>query len=239
MPFKRDLIESDCVLKTFDGDISNLERAIDFTLKKPEFSQKSETTIAAPVSSNIASIAATPVPCVPSQKRHIKEVVYGDDLDELPSSLLPAARPVSQTISKKEPEIPATASGFCFRHIVEDAGTIASTLQSACSDATSQSVVPATRPPYTPAQTSAEVIRVSRSVKDVVYGEIDFDEHCAQSSQIKRSETEEQPQIVAKHFKACMREDLPIDSVPRASPAVRHLSTVVAHAHWRSEIHGF
>lgn len=239
MPFNRDLIESGCVLKTFDGDLSILERAIDFTLKKPDFCPpKSGTATAAPVRSNLDSVSAT-ASYVPKQKRHIKEVVYGDDLDELPSSLVPAVRSVCQTASKQEPEILATTSGFCFRHIVEDAETVATT-QSACNTAASQCVVPATRQTYIHAQTSAEAIRVSRSVKDVIYGEIDLDEQCAQSTQIKRGETEEQPQFLGKHFKTFMREELSTDSVSSVPLAVqKQVSTEAHHAHWRSAIHGF
>jgi len=40
MPFNRDLIESGCALKTFDGDLSVLERVIDWTVTKPGFADQ-------------------------------------------------------------------------------------------------------------------------------------------------------------------------------------------------------
>lgn len=231
MPFNRDLIESGCVLKTFDGDLSVLERVIDFAVSKSAISpHKSETAVVTPVAA-----------FVPREKRHIKDVVYGDNLDELPSTPVQVAQAVSHPVSKQVVEVPAAASGFCFRHIVEDTETIASTLQSVCNTPASQCVVPATRPTTTPVQpASAEAIRVSRSVKDVVYGEIDFDGQHGQSSQIKKEEKHEQPQIAAKHFKSCMREELSAGSVPHARIAVKaRVSEVSHHTNWRSAIHGF
>lgn len=236
MPFNRDLIETGCALKTFDGDLSVLERAIDFTLKKSPISpRKSETAVVAPVSNNISLVAA----CVPREKRHVKDVVYGNNLDELPSTPVQEAQAASNHVSKQVVEIPAV-SGFCFRYKVEDTETIASTLQSVCNTPASQSI-PATRSSNTFVQpASAEAIRVSRSVKDVVYGEIAFDMPRGQSSQVKKEEKQEQPQIAAKHFKSCMREELSADSAPHTRVAVKALmSEVTHHTHWRSEIHGF
>jgi len=238
MPFNRDLIESGCVLKTFDGDLSVLERVIDFTVSKSAISpHRSETAVVTPVSNKFSSVTAF----MPREKRHIKDVVYGNDLDELPSTPVQVTQAVSHPVSKQVVEIPAAESGFCFRHIVEDTETIASTLQSVCTTPATQCVVPATRPTYRLVQpASAEAIRVSRSVKDVVYGEIDFDGQCCQSSQLMTEEKQEQPQIPPKHFKSCMREELSADSVPHARIAVKALvSEVSHHTHWRSAIHGF
>jgi hypothetical protein len=236
MPFNRDLIETGCALKTFDGDLSVLERAIDFTMKtSPILPRKSETAVVAPVSNNFSPFAA----CVPKEKRHIKDVVYGNNPDELPYTPVQEAEATSFPVSKQV-EIPAAASGFCFRHIVEDTETIASKLQSLCNTPASPSI-PAIRSTNTFVQpASAEGIRVSRSVKDVVYGETAFDMPCGQSSQVKKEEKQEQPQIAAKHFKSCMREELPADSAPHKRIAVKALmSEVTHHTHWRSAIHGF
>jgi hypothetical protein len=219
-------------LKTFDGDLSTLERAIDFTLKKSVSSpHKSETVVTAPASNNFSFVAAN----VPREKRHIKDVVHGDNLEELPSSTVQEVQ--AAPVAGEVVEIPAAASGFCFRHIVEDTETVASTLQSVCN---TPPVVPAARPMNKLAQQAVETVRVSRSVKDVVYGETDFDAQRIQSSQIKKEEKQDEPQIPAKHFKTCMREELSADSAPHARIAVKALvSEVSHHTHWRSAIHGF
>lgn len=243
MPFNRDLIESGCALKTFDGDLSLLEHAIDFTVKKSASSPNKSETVAAPASNNFSYVAAN----VPKEKRHIKDVVYGDTLDELPATFVHlACRRASEAtlvqeahapVARKVVETPAAASGFCFRHIVEDTETISSTLQSVCNTPASPPVVSATRLANT--QANVEAMRVSRSVKDVVYGETDFDAQCGQSSQMKKEEKQE-PQISAKHFKTCMREELSADSAPYARIAVKALvSEVSHHTHFRSAIHGF
>lgn len=231
MPFNRDLIETGCALKTFDGDLSVLERAIDFTVKTSVSSPpKSETVVTAPANHHFSFVTAS----VPKEKRHIKDVVYGDSLEELPS---PVQEVQDAPLAKKVVEIPAAASGFCFRHIVEDTETVASTLQSVCN---TPSVVPAARPMNKLVQQAVETVRVSRSVKDVVYGETDFDAQRIQSSQIKKEEKQEEHQILAKHFKTCMREELSADSASHARIAVKALvSEVSHHTHWRSEIHGF
>jgi hypothetical protein len=251
MPFNRDLIETGCALKTFDGDLSVLERAIDFTVKTSPISpRKSETAVVAPVSNNFSLVAA----CVPREKRHVKDVVYGNNLDELPSTPVQEVQAASlmskqvveipvvsgcSHVSKQVVEIPVV-SGFCFRHIVEETATITSTLQSVCNTPASQPI-PATRSTNTFVQPeSAEAIRVSRSVKDVVYGETDFNMPCGQSSQVKKEEKQEQPQIAATHFKSCMREEFPADAAPHTRIAVKALmSEVTQHTHWRSAIHGF
>jgi hypothetical protein len=134
---------------------------------------------------------------VPREKRHVKDVVYGNNLDELPSTPVQEVQAASlmskqvveipvvsgcSHVSKQVVEIPVV-SGFCFRHIVEETATITSTLQSVCN---TPSVVPAARPMNKLAQQAVETVRVSRSVKDVVYGETDFDAQRIQSSQIKK-----------------------------------------------------
>jgi hypothetical protein len=236
MPFNRDLIESGCALKTFDGDLSLLEKAIDFTVKTSATSpHTSETAAVAPVSKNFSLVAAS----VPREKRHIKDVVYGvDNLDELTSAPVQEAQAVSHPVSKQVVEIPAATSGFCFRRIVEDTDTITSTLQSVCSTPATQSM-PAARTANTFVQpASAEAVRVSRSVKDVLTELRGFDPD-EKFEPVRKEEKQEQSQI-ATHFKSCMREELSAESTPHARIAVKALvSEVTHHTHWRSAIHGF
>jgi len=237
MPFNRDLIESGCALKTFDGDLSVLERVIDWTLTKPDFSkQKCETAEVVPVSTKL-SIGA----CKTVQRRHIKEVVHGENFDEL--SLVqeigtrndPAPRQVRQVS-----EVPAVASGFCFRHTADDVESISHVVGN-------ETVLQSSRPAvaaqimHLPVQTT-KTTRVARSVKDVVYGELDFDRQCGQEGQSNRKcDVQSKPQPPVNHFKSCMREMCSsVDSVPRASvAAMKQMSPESSHTHWRSAIHGF
>lgn len=167
MPFNRDLIESGCALKTFDGDLSVLEKAIDFTLTKSAIpQQQNKAVVVSPLSKQLSTVAS----CVPREKRHIKEVVYGHLLDELPSTSHQGVQAVSHPVSKQVISTPAVATGFCFRHIVED------------SQHTVESTV--THPPVSPqkseATLNAGVTRTTdaacvpsgkRHIKDVVYGD--------------------------------------------------------------------
>jgi len=245
MPFNRDLIESGCVLKTFDGDLTVLERAIDFTVNKS--CQKYETAVAATESSTASP--ASSLDNSPRERRHIKDVVYGDKLDEMPSTLAQeqfvskqAEVPsVNHHVSKHTVEVPA-ASGFCFRRNIAETQTITNTVPAVSHPAPKQ-VVAETRTitsTVQPANKSRELCHatcVSRSVKDVVYGDIDLDGHSGQSTQIKTESKPEEPTIPATHFKSCMREEF---SVPHTRIAVKALvSEVSHHTHWRSAIHGF
>jgi len=241
MPFNRDLIESGCALKTFDGDLSVLERVIDWTVTKTEFSkQKCESTVVVPVSTKLSIDA-----CKTVQRRHIKEVVHGENFDEL--SLVqeigtrndPAPRQVSQVSG-----VAAVASGFCFRHTADDVESISHVFQQSTGNET---VLQSSRPAiaaqimHLPVQTT-KTTRVARSVKDVVYGELDFDRQCGQEGQSNRKcDVQSKPQPPVNHFKSCMREMCSsVDSVPRASvAAMKQMSPESSHTHWRSAIHGF
>lgn len=245
MPFNRDLIESGCALKTFDGDLTLLERAIDFSVKKsPSVSPPKDEKVVAPVSTNLS----TDADCASRERRHIKDVVYGDKSEEMPSTTAQEVHTVpkqvvnipdvSNQVSKQMVEVPAV-SGFCFRHNVEESRTITHMVPTVCNAPCSQSAVPTVRPANT-SRDLCRATRVSRSVKDVVYGDIDFDGHCGQSSQIKTQSKPEEPKTPVTHFKSCMREELSAESVPHTRIAVKALvSEVSHHTHWRSAIHGF
>lgn len=280
MPFNRDLIESGCVLKTFDGDLTLLERAVDFTVKKSSSLSppKDETAVVAPVSTNFSTEAT----CVPKERRHIKDVVYGDTSDEMPSTAAQEVHivpeqvvkvpDVSNHVAKQMVEVPAV-SGFCFRHNVEETQTITNIAQTVCNTVPEQVVkvpdvsnhvakqmveVPAvsgfgfrhnieetrtitnTVPSANRSRDLCRATRVSKSVKDVVYGDFDLDGHVGQSTQIKTESKPDEPQTPVTHFKSCMREGLAADSVPPTRIAVKALvSEVSHHTHWRSAIHGF
>jgi hypothetical protein len=246
MPFNRDLIETGCVLKTFDGDLTLLERAVDFTVKKSSsFSPtKDETAVFAPVSTNFSTEATS----LPKERRHIKDVVYGDKSDEMPSTATQEVHTESQQdvkvpdvsnhVSKQMVEVPAV-SGFCFRHNIEETQTITNTVQTVCNTPSIQPTVAAVRPANT-SRDLCRATRVSRSVKDVVYGDFDLDGHAGQSTQIKTESKPEQPQTPVTHFKSCMREEVAADSAPHTRIAMKPLmSEVTHHTHWRSAIHGF
>lgn len=242
MPFNRDLIESGCALKTFDGDLSVLERVIDWTLTKPKSVQQTQEV---PIKKILSS-----EPCVDSctfrQRRHIKEIVHGTDADELSSFEETGFRsdPVPRQVSKThEAPTAAAASGFCFRHIAEDMESISHLVQqSQCDGASLQSTRPVfkSKAMQLPAQTT-DSIRAARSVKDVVYGDIDFDGQSGQSLGHMRCETQSTTPSPVKHFKSCMREmHSSAESVPDSTVAApKQMLPEMSHTHWRSAIHGF
>jgi len=239
MPFNRDLIESGCALKTFDGDLSVLERVIDWTVTKPGFSdQKCMAIKVVPVSNKVSPDQRMGVGTT-KQRRHIKEVVYGDNTDDL--SAVPEAETCNHLVHKQVVEVSAVASGFCLRHIAEDMDSISHVVQQSTRVETLlHSFCPVVQATSMQLQLSTyESCRAARSVKDVVYGEIDFDRQCGQAGQShNRFETCDTPQIPVKHFKSCMRELCSsTESVPHASP--QQMPAEVSHAHWRSCVHGF
>jgi len=248
MPFNRDLIESGCALKTFDGDLSVLEQAIDFTLTKTAIPhQKSEAVVFAPVSKKISTIAA----CMPKEKRHIKEVVYGDSLDELPSTSMQEAQAVSPPVSKQVIASPAVESGFCFRHLVEETQhTIDFTVtNSAISPQRSEAALVATVSKHL-STAAACVPRGKRHIKDVVYGD-NLDELSytlmQEAQSLSHNVSKQMVEIPAAASGFCFRHpvedtdaELSAHSVPHAQIALKALvSEVTHHAHWRSAIHGF
>jgi len=99
----------------FRHTVEDTKHSINFTVSNSALSpQKREVAMVAPVSKRLSSVTE----CMPRQKRHIKEIVYGDNLDTSPST--PMQEAVSHPVSKQVVEIPAVASGFCFRNIAED-----------------------------------------------------------------------------------------------------------------------
>jgi len=242
MPFNRNLIESDCTLKTYNGDLSILESVIDYTVNKPSVSSQPVET-KSEVLKSFTSIPATQRElCMPRQARRIKEVVYGEHLDELLwSEGKSATCPVSTTVSIKTAdtsasEISATGSGFCFRHTVEeDVEPVGSTVQGVSATAASQANIPVHKSKMMQT-TCPESKRVARCVKDAVYGDGETERPFGQSSY--SHQTCEAPQHPVKHFKFCMHDSLLTDSVP-ASIAVAKQAFDMPHAHWRSAIHGF
>jgi hypothetical protein len=276
MPFNRDFIESGCVLKTFDGDLTLLERAVDYTVNKSSSISppKDETAVVAPVLLGTEGM--------PKERRHIKDVVYGDKSDEMPSTAAQEINTepqqavkvpdVSNHVSKQMVDVPAV-SGFCFRHNIEESRTINTAVQTVCNTVPEKVVkvpdvsnhvakqmveVPAVSGfgfrhniqetktisnavrPTNASRDLCRATRVSRSVKDVVYGDFDLDGQVGQSTQIKTESKLEQPQTPVTHFKSCMREELPVDSIPHQRIAVKALMSETSHhTHWRSAIHGF
>merc|ERR1712166_297618 len=128
----------------------------------------------------------------------------------------------------------AAASGFCFRHIAEDMESISHLVQqSQCDGASLQS----TRPIFKstamqlPVQTT-DSIRAARSVKDVVYGEIDFDRQSGQSLGHIRCETQSTPPSSVKHFKSCIRDMHSAESVPDSTVAApKQMLPEMSHTH--------
>lgn len=246
MPFNRDLIESGCVLKTFDGDLSVLEHAIDFTVTKSAFApQKSEAAVVVPACKKVSTIAA----CLPREKRHIKEVVYGDSLDELPSTPMQETPIVSHPVSKQAIESPAVASGFCFRHLVEEhALDCAVTKSEEAHVAPKREAAPAAPVSTKLSTVEACVASGKRHIKDVVYGGSLDDLLSTPMREAKgvshpvSKQTVETP-VAASGF--CFRHvaedtDATLSSVPHTRIAIKAVvSEVSHHTHWRSEIHGF
>lgn len=244
MPFNRDLIESGCALKTFDGDLSVLEHAIDFTLTKSAISlQKSEAASVAPVTKQISTVV------VPREKRHIKEVVYGDNLDELSSTPVQEAQTVSVShpVSKSVVEIPAVASGFCFRHTVEDTEHSINFTVSNSALSPQKREVAMVAPVSKQLSSVAECMpRQKRHIKEIVYGDnLDTSPPTPMQEAVSHPVSKQVVEIPAAASGFCFRhiaEDtkLSADSVSHARLAVKALvSEVSHHTHWRSAIHGF
>jgi len=239
MPFNRDLIESGCTLKTYNGDLSILERVIDYTVNKPTVSSQPVET-KAEVFKRFTSIPATQKElCMPRQARRIKEVVYGEHLDELSwSEGKLATCPVSttKTADTAASNISAAGSGFCFRHTMEeDIEPVGSTVPGVSATAASQPIL-SVHESKKMQTTCTESNRVARCVKDAVYGDGETERPFGQSSY--SHQTCDVPQHPVKHFKFCMHDSLSTDSVP-ASVAVTKQAFDMPHAHWRSAIHGF
>jgi hypothetical protein len=246
MPFNRDLIESGCVLKTFDGDLSVLEQAIDFTVTKSAFSpQKSEAAVVVPAGKKVSTVAA----CLPREKRHIKEVVYGDSLDELPSTPMQEAPIVSHLVSKQVIDSPAVASGFCFRHLVEEhALDCAVTKSEEALVAPKSEAAPAAPVSNKLSTVEACVARGKRHIKDVVYGgsldelpSTPMQEVKAVSHPVSKQAVETPAAASGFCFRHVAEDtDAKLSVVPHTRIAVKALvSEVSHHTHWRSEIHGF
>jgi hypothetical protein len=251
MPFNRDLIESGCALKTFDGDLSVLELAIDFTVTKSAISlQKSETAFVAPVTKQISTVT------LPREKRHIKEVVYGDNLDELSSTPVQEAQAVSHPVSKPVVEIPAVASGFCFRHTVGDTEPAINSTVSTMSDRlhcikfrdlTTYNEAAMVAPMSKHLSSVTECMpRQKRHIKEIVYGdnlETSPSTPMQEAQAVSHTVPEQVVEIPAEASGFCFKhiaEDLSTDSVSHARIAVKALvSEVSHHTHWRSAIHGF
>jgi len=239
MPFNRDLIESGCALKTFDGDLSVLEQVIDFTVSKSPISPQNQAAAVAPVSSKINNIAA----CVPREKRHIKEVVYGDNLDELPSAPKTQAVCHFNYASKQVIESPVVASGFCFRHLVEDAqhALDITVTHSEISYQKNEAVAPVSNHLNT-AEASAP--RAKRHIKDVVYGDKmhEVPSTRTQAVHLVSKQMVEVPTVASGFCFRHLAEDTDATHSANYSPQIAVkalLSEVSHHTHWRSAIHGF
>lgn len=233
MPFNRDLIESGCTLKTYNGDLSVLERVIDYTINKPAVSSQPRETNAEQIKSFTTIPARQNEVCIPRQARRIKEIVYGEHLDEMSWS---QDQTVTCPVSNKNTDISATATGFCFRHTVEeDAETVASTVLGESTTAVRQHNVRVQQSKMMQ-PTCTESKRVARSVKDAVHGETEIERPLGQS--ISSKQKYDVPQHPVKHFKFRMHDGFSTDSVPAAIAGAKQ-SFDVSHAHWRSAIHGF
>lgn len=176
-------------------------------------------------------------------RRHIKEVVYGENLDDLPSLQEICIR--NDPVPKQVGEVceVSAQSGFCFRHIAEDVESVSQTFQLKTRDeAPLQSARPVATSKVTrlPLQ-ATESTRAARSVKDVVYGETDFDRECGKTGQSHtKCETPSTPQPAIKHFKSCVHEMCDSTASAPHTSAVKQMPAEVSHrTHWRSTIHGF
>jgi hypothetical protein len=176
MPFNRDLIDSGCTLKTYNGDLSLLEHVIDFSVNKSDFSQAKVREIKSDPVVTTSKIDVS----LPKQARRIKEVVYGDNLEELSwtgAGTVPA--PVD-TAASNISNVSHTPKGFCFRHMVEEDETATSAVSPDVNTATIQHNVQVHESGVLQ-HSSAESRRVTRSVKDVVYGDCETDRPFCQS----------------------------------------------------------